>query len=141
MLEKRFGIAEGHPESREDAEDRIAEEKRRDLEMQSPDGRPPKPVGPWDFYWHNGKWCRKRADGRLMAVDQSGTFVRNRSDRSDMARPPAVPRYMWDGMKTHEKVIAVKEAKEEAKAATPAHATSVADCARDCSRTKPEVKA
>ena len=99
-----FCLAEGHPEPREDAETRKAEEDKRDKDAQDPTGRPPKPTGPYEFYWHQGQWKRKRADGRLMAVDQSGTFVRKRYDRSGMARPPTVPEWFWADMDRAERM-------------------------------------
>ena len=74
---------------------------------------PPKPVGPYPetYVLKDNIWCAPRADGRLMPKDSSGTFIRKRSDKSELARPPHIGRPVWEHMSREEQREAVIEAK------------------------------
>ena len=58
--------------------------------------RPPMPTGPGPYVWNKGNWCKARAGGRLMKVDQSGTEVRTRTDRTVLARPDDIHIDVWN---------------------------------------------
>ena len=74
--------------------------------------RPPRPTGPDDYVFHNGKWCLPRGgDGRLMPVDESGTFVRKRTVQGDLARPVGVPKPMWDMLSRSKKLEELRRVK------------------------------
>ena len=63
----------------------------------SPEVVPPRPTGPHEYTLHNGKWCRPRGgDGRLLPVDSSGTFIRNRKDKAEYARPEHIALEFWE---------------------------------------------
>ena len=69
------------------------------------------PVGPHgDCVWHQGAWKRPRADGRLMAVDESGTFLRRREGRREFARPHHITKEYWDTLSHAEQRQCVLEA-------------------------------
>ena len=78
-----------------------------------PEEAPPRPTGPDDYVLHRGRWCLpRRGDGRLMPVDESGTFVRKRAVQGELARPVSIPRPLWDMYNHAEKLEALRELKE-----------------------------
>ena len=78
------------------------------------DDKPPRPIGDGDYKWHNGRWCKARADGRLMEVDSAGCFIRRLKNPSPYARPYGVLEAFWQNLKPSEQRELVKEKKAEA---------------------------